>query len=183
MSIFKRRKTLGWRQNEIKNSSRLFVVTLLFFLSVGSFLYSVNYVSAQTDQAPSKLQAANTAVEQAFNSVVDAEKAGANVTDLLTRLNVAEGILAQAENSYRVGDSANASVQAESVLPIAQQVNASAHEAKQNAIVSGQNAYWSAIAFAIIGSLVFVLVLFVFWRWFKRRYINNLSQLKPEVNG
>ena len=56
---------------------------------------------AQTDQAGSKLQAANDAVNQAFNAVLDAEKAGANVTDLMAQINVAESILTQTENSYR----------------------------------------------------------------------------------
>ncbi len=86
---------------------------------------------AQTDQAASKLQAANTAVNQAFNAVLDAEAAGANVTDLLAQINTAQGILAQAENSYRTGDTNTASTQADSVLPIAQQVTVDAQNAKQ----------------------------------------------------
>jgi hypothetical protein len=89
-------------------------------LAFGSCLYSEHYVFAQTDQTASKLQAANAAVEQAFNAVLDAEKAGANVTDLLAQLNVAAGIYAEAENSYRTGDSNTAAAQADSVLPIAQ---------------------------------------------------------------
>ena len=44
---------------------------------------------AQADQTASKLQAANIAVNQAFNAVLDAEKAGANVTDLLVQINYA----------------------------------------------------------------------------------------------
>ncbi len=143
----------------------------------------MHYVFAQTDQTSSKLQAANTAVNQAFNAVLAAEKAGANVTGLLAQLNVAEGDLAQAENSYRTGDSNTAAAQADSVLPIAQQVTTAAQNAKQTAIVSGQNAFWSTIAFTVIGAFVFVLALFLVWRWFKRRYINNLSQAKPEVNS
>jgi hypothetical protein len=152
-------------------------------LALGSCLYSGHYVFAQTDQTASKLQAANTAVEQASNAVLDAEKAGANVTGLLAQLNTAAGILAQAENSYRTGDSNTAAVQADSVLPIAQQVTASAQDAKQTALVSGQNAFWSTIAFTVIGAFVFVLALFLVWRRFKRSYINSLSEAKPEVNS
>ena len=143
----------------------------------------MHYVFAQTDQTASKLQAANTAVEQAFNAVLEAEKAGANVTALLAQLNDAAGILAQAENSYRTGDSNTAAAQADSVLPIAQEVTTSAQDAKQTALVSSQNAFWSTIAFTVIGAFVFVLVLFLVWRWFKRSYINSLSEAKPEVNS
>ena len=67
-------------------------------------LLNVNQATAQIDQTTSKLQVANTAVNQAFSAVLDAEKAGANVTDLLFQLNYAQDVLAKAENSYRIGD-------------------------------------------------------------------------------
>jgi hypothetical protein len=150
-------------------------------LGIGSCLYSGHYVFAQTDQTASKLQAANTAVERAFNAVLDAEKAGANVTGLLAQLNVAAGVLAQAENSFRTGDFNTSAVQADNVLPIAQEVTNSAQDAKQTALVSGQNAFWFTIAFTEVGASVFVLVLFLVWRRFKRGYIKKLPGLKPEV--
>ena len=155
----------------------------MIFLAFGSCLFSEHYVFAQSDQTLSKLQEANTAVNQAFNAVLAAEKAGANITGLLAQLNVAEGDLAQAENSYRTGDSSTAATQANSVIPIAQQITTAAQNAKQTATVSGQNAFWSTIAFTLIAAVVFVLGLFLVWRWFKQRYINNLSQAKPEVNN
>ncbi len=167
----------------INNRCKLCAVTIFIFLTLGSCLYSGHYVSAQTDQTASKLQVANNAVEQAFNAVLDAEKAGANVTGLLVRLNDAAGILAQAENSYRTGDNNTAIVQADSVLPIAQEVTTAAQNAKQTALVSGQNAFWSTIAFTVIGIFVFVLASFLVWRWFRRQYISNLDQAKPEVTS
>ena len=168
---------------QISICCKFFAVTLFVFLALGSCLFSEHYVFAQTDPTASKLQAANTVVEGAFNAVLGAEKAGANVTSLLDQLNNAEAILAEAENSYRTGDSNTAAAQADSVLPIAQEVTVSAQSARQTAIVSGQNAFWSTIVFTVIGAFVFVLALFLVWRWFKRRYINNLSQAKPEVNS
>lgn len=124
---------------------------------------------------------ANTAVNGAFNAVLQAEKAGANVTGLLSQLNVAEDDLAQAENSYRTGDSATASVQANNALPIAQEVTSEAQTAKQKALVSSQNTFWSTIAFTVIGAFVFVLALFLVWRLLRRRYIKGLSDSKLEV--
>jgi hypothetical protein len=112
---------------------------------------------------------------------LDAEKAGANVTGLLAQLNVAAGVLAQAENSFRTGDFNTSATQVDSVLPIAQEVTNSAQDAKQTALVSGQNAFWFTIAFTEIGASVFVLVLFLVWRRFKRGYIKKSLGLKPEV--
>jgi len=165
----------------LRSRCKLSSITLLVSLVLCICFFGVYPAIAQTDQAASKLQAANTAVNQAFNAVVDAEAAGANVTDLLAQLNIAEGILAQAENSYRTGDTNAASTQADSVLPIAQKVTLDAQSAKQTAIVSTQNANLSTIALTIIGIFAFILVLFLVWRLFKRRYIKNLSEAKPEV--
>ena len=136
-------------------NNKHFIIILFVILTLSVCFLSVQQATAQTDSATSKLQAAHTEVDQAFNAVLDAEKAGANVTDLLTQLNTAQGLLAQAENSYRTGDTNTATTQAESVLPIAQQVTAAAQDAKQSAIVSEQNAFWSTIAFTVIGVFVF----------------------------
>lgn len=156
---------------------------LIIFLSLALCLYGTSYGFAQIDQTSSKLQAANTAVNQAFDAVLAAEKAGANVTGLLAQLNDAAGILAQAENSYRTGDNNAALAQADSVLPIAQEVSVAAQEAKQTASVTNQNAIWSTVGFTVIGAFVFASVLFLVWRWFKKRYINTLIQTKPEVSN
>ena len=156
-------------------------MTTLIILMLSVCLLSVQHTTAQTDQAASKLQAANTAINQAFNAVLDAEKAGANVTDLLPQLSYAQGVLANAENSYRTGAFTKASIQADNVLPIVEKVTVSAQNSEQTALDSGQNAFWSTIAFTVIGAIVFVLALFLVWRWFKRSYIKNLSDAKPEL--
>jgi predicted PurR-regulated permease PerM len=160
---------------------KLLSITLLVILALSLCLIVICPAAAQTDQTTSKLQAANTAVNQAFTAVLDAEKAGANVTGLLAQLNTAAGFLAQAENAYRTGDLSAAATQADSVLPIAQQVTSAAQSAKQAATASGKNAFWETIAFTIIGSVVFVYVLLLVWRRVKRSYIKNLSEAKPEL--
>jgi hypothetical protein len=174
---------LAWRQQQISNYCKQLAVSIFVFLALGSCFYGEHYVFAQTDQTALKLQAANTAVEQAFNAVLDTEKAGANVTGLLSQLNSAAGILAQAEVSYRTGDYNSTTAQVDSVLSIAQQVTNAAQNAKQTALFSGQNAFWSSIAFTVISAIVFVLVLFLVWRWFKRSYLKILIEAKPKVTA
>jgi hypothetical protein len=154
------------------------------FLAFGSILYSGHCVFAQTDQVDqtaAKLQAANSAVEQAFNAVLDSEKAGANVTGLLSLLNVAAGDLAQAENSYHSGDSNKAMAQVAIVSEITQEVTNSAQDAKQTALVSGQQTFWFTIAFSVIAASVLILVLSLVWRRFKRGYMEKIPSLGPEV--
>jgi preprotein translocase subunit SecF len=161
--------------------NKLSSITLLAILVLSLYVLSVNQATAQTDQTTLKLQAANTAVNQAFNATLDAEKAGANVTDLLSQLSYAGIVLASAENSYRAGDFNKAAIQADSVLPMAQQVATAAETAKQVATVSKQNGFWATIAFTVVGASMFVWVLLLVWRRFKRNYIKSLSEAKPEL--
>jgi uncharacterized membrane protein len=99
----------------------------------------------------------------------------------LTQLSDVADILAQAENSYRTGDFNKAAVQADSVIPIAHEVTISAQDVHKTALVSTQNTFWFTIAFTVIGSSVFVLILSLVWRRFKRGYLKQLLDLTPEV--
>jgi len=146
---------------------------------------NVVYALAQSDQTFSKLQAANVAFQTAFNSVFEAERAGANVSVLIKQLNDIAAILANSENAYRNGDSKTTIIQAEIVIPIAEKITTSAQEANQNAIFSSQQNSWYMITLSLIGSLVFVSALFLFWHWFKSRYKNNRSLVGSRriING
>ena len=159
---------------------KLLGIVLLTFFAVSSFL-AAHSVVGQTNPADSKMQAANDAVNKAFNDVLAAEKAGANVTSLLVQLNGADGLLAKAEMDYQSGDLTSAASKANIVIFIAQQVSSLASAAKSMALVNGQNAFWSAIAFSVVGSVVFVLALLFVWRRFRGSYVKNLSGAKPEL--
>ena len=62
--------------NSINNSCKLSSAVLIVFLTLGAYLYSMPYAVGQTGDAEAKLQAADSAVEQAYVSVLNAEKAG-----------------------------------------------------------------------------------------------------------
>lgn len=156
---------------------------MLVFLAFGTNVFSQHYVFAQTEQVPSQLQQASTALDQAFSSVWDAEHAGANVTSLLDQLNPAANLLGQAENAYRNNDSNTAVIDANAVLPIAQQAIEDAQTTRETASVHAQTAFWSTVATTIIAAVVFVLALFLVWRWFKRNYVNRLLEARPQIKA
>jgi Trk-type K+ transport system membrane component len=174
---------LIWRRQQISNRCKLVAFTLFVFLAFGSCIYSGHYVFAQTDQTVSKLQAANTAVEQAFNAVLAAEHAGANVTALLAGLNDATGFLAEAEMANRAGNFTAVESDVDSAISIASQSQAAAVDAEEAASVSGSVSFSSTIIFSFLGAVAFVCVWVLVWRWQKRRYIRNLSDAKPEVTN
>jgi len=160
-----------------------YLIVALILLVVGCCLCNSHYALAQTSQTASKIQTANTAVEEAFGSVLHAEKAGASVSSLLNQLNNATSLLSRAENAYRSGDNDTAINDADAVVLISKQVTLSAQTAQQSATVDSHNAFFYNVVFTVVASFFFVLVMFYVWRLFKRRYINRLSRAKPEVNS
>ena len=157
------------------------VVTFLVFLTFYSCLCSEHFVFGQTDQTSSKLQIASVAVEKAFNVVLDAEKAGGNVTQLLLKLNTAGVLLAAAQNAYNSGNTANVTLIAENVRQIADQVNGDAINLRNASFVESQNSFWLTLIFSIVGAGVFGLSVWFVWRRFKRTFIKKLLGAKPEV--
>lgn len=151
---------------------------LLGFLALTLLLLGTPSAFAQTNTVSSKLQVADDAVNQAFGLVLDAERSGANGSNLLIQLNVAANLLSQAENAYRIGDNKTASADAGNVVLIAQHVSTEAQSLKQEVAVSSQNAFWFPIVFSVGSSVVFVLVLFFGWRRFQRNYVKKLSDAK-----
>ena len=159
------------------------MLAVLVFLALGIPMFEIHFVFGQTNQAQSKIQAADTAVDQAFNVVLSAEKAGGNVTLLISQLNNATGLLTQAENAYVVGDNNTATTDASAVLPIARQVTTEAQAEKETALTSGQNSFQSLIIVTIVTLVLFILSLFLVWRLIKRSYFKSLSEAKPELNS
>jgi hypothetical protein len=149
-------------------------MVLLLFLSASPTI-------GQAELASLKIQRANEAIGQALNGTLSAEKAGANVTGLLEQLNVATGLLAQAENSYRTGDTSAPANYANQAIPIAQQVKAQATALKNSAVSSKQNDFVFTVVFVVMGSEVFILGLLFVWRLVKKRYVNEMLESKPEV--
>lgn len=127
------------------------------------------------------VETANSSVNQAFISVLAAEKAGANVTQLLLTLSSAGEFLAEAENAYLNGNLTTAISKAENAILLVEQVNADALRLRDAALVESQNNYWSTLTFSVIGVFVFCIVLLIVWRRFKYVHVNKLLGMKPEV--
>lgn len=144
------------------------MATAIALLVVSSFSKCL-YIS-MADQASSSLAEAEKAVGQAFNFVLEAEQSGVNATSLLTSLNEAASLLAQAKVANRTGDANKVTINANRAISISSEVNTAAVNAKEMALVSSRNAFWFTIAFYIIFASAFVLALFLVWRQFRRSY-------------
>jgi hypothetical protein len=157
------------------------IVLSLFALLIMCVYVDVHYAVAQTNAGQSSLAAANNVIDQAFYSVLAAEKAGANVTRLIDKLNGAVNLLSEAENAYRNGNIKVVEEKADAAVLIARQVTLEAQNAKEEAQNSANNSFWFTLALTINSLIVLFLVLFIIWLFIKRRYMRNMVKLKPEV--
>jgi hypothetical protein len=118
---------------------------------------------------------------QAFNATLDAERAGANVSGLIVRLDEAGSMLEEAEIALKNGDSSGAANNASLCIGIAASVNSTAAALKTSALVDASTLFWRYLTFSVVSIVVFVIVLAYVWRWFKRSYLKKALQMKPEV--
>jgi len=117
----------------------------------------------------------------AHEAVLEAERAGANVSGLLARLKVAGEGLAQAHISYRLGDFDVAARSAELCSQIGEEVMVEAYELRGLALEEAvQRFRWTMIG-SVLSVAIVVGASFLGWRIFKLRYYRRVSGMRPEV--
>jgi hypothetical protein len=164
---------------------RVLKVSLCFLLVsvlTGLFLRGC-FVVRGVDDAASSVANADAAVRQAFNATLNAERAGANVSDLLVRLNDAGAVLGEAEVALRNGNMSDAAGKASQCISMAQSVASDAGALRTWALDGARTWWWAYLTFSVVGISVFVVVLAVVWRRFKRGYVVNVLGMKPEVKS
>jgi uncharacterized protein (UPF0333 family) len=168
---------LSTRRNILKRTLLAVAIALLAMTIVASFC--MKYVKAENEKA--SIEAADSAINQAFTNVSAAQEAGGNVTQLLARLDSAGELLAEADNGYRSGNLTNVASEAGNARSIADQVNSDAVSLLKASVSRSQNNLILTLFFSMDGAVIFAVVLLVIWRRFKRGYMKKLLRSKPEV--
>lgn len=152
-------------------------VLLLFLLPV-----FIPWVSASSeDVAILSITQAEESLASAFEAVLDAEMAGANVSGLLGRLNVGGEYLAEAYAYVRLGDSENAGRFAGLCVEAVDDVESEAVGLRDEAVRLGEADFGVKFFGSVVGVVVVVVAGFVVWRVFRRRYHEKVLGLRPEV--
>lgn len=159
-----------------KHSFVCFIASILLFAWFIQACFAVDQVDAEE----SLIKAEND-LASAYVVVAEAERAGANVFELLFRLEFAGALLASANNSYRVGDydmaylhATNCSNTVDGVVVEAAGLKLEAGEAY------GERLFLTAALSSAGLSGLFVLSLFA-WRFFRGKYVKRVLGMKPEV--
>ena len=154
---------------------------LLLVLMVAGLLSHGSLCAKGADDASQSVGNADAAVRVAFNATLDAERAGANVSGLIVRLNEAGEALTEAEIALGNGNSSEAFSKAGQCVEIAESVRSDAEVLRASALDEAQTVFWAYLVFSVVGVVVFVVVLALVWRRFKRSHVGKVFGMRPEV--
>ena len=154
------------------------IMFLVVMLSVLAITPSFNLPTAKASNETASIQSADNSINQAFTNVLAAEKAGADVTRLLTELNAAGALLAEAENTYQTGNLNNSTSAADNARLLANQVNSDAIGLLNSSITQSQTNKSLTIVFSLSAGLIFVVLMLLIWRRFKSGFSWKLLVFK-----
>jgi hypothetical protein len=146
------------------------------------FLNVPRTFAVSSDEASLAFSIANNALGGAFTVVSDARQAGANVSGLMERLNAAGTVLSSAEAALEMKNYTDVVSRADSCKNLITGIVEDANTLKTNTRATSSS-WWITLSFSIVGVVVFVVGLFLVWRWFKGYYKTKLLDSKPEVVG
>jgi len=131
-------------------------------------------------EADAAVADADGALRGAFVAASDAESVGANVSGLMGRLTEAGAALTGAKVALASGNYSHAVSWAGTCKALAEGVSGDAGVLKSDSVARAAG-WWLAVSFGVVGAAVFVAVLFLVWRWFRRVYGGKLLESRPEV--
>jgi len=139
--------------------------------------------TASGSEVQAALSRAEVGAGSAYGSVVEAETAGANVADLLLRLNDSLSMLAKAQVQYRVGNLDQALSLANQCFDSLSGIEAEASMMRETAISNGSQR--TLISASLSASAIALVLASCFFGWvlFKRRFLRELMEMKPEVQA
>jgi hypothetical protein len=161
--------------------SKMFFILLILFVFAAPIFVSEAFAVYNENTAAPAIGGAEAVMVSAYKAVLDAEHAGANVSGLLARLNVAGEYLANAHALYRSGDFGNATRFANLCYDVGEKVRSEAVDLKNQAYSLGVTDLVVRMAVSLIGVIVIVFLSFLVWGVFKRSYQKRVLGVKPEV--
>jgi hypothetical protein len=175
------RETRRLSDVSVMSVSRLFFVLLILSVFAVPLLVPAVFGVDGEDVAVLAVDRAEAEVASAYEAVLDAEEAGADVSGLLAELNVAGGYLAEAHVWLGLGDFDNATRLADLCYDVVEGVEGEAFGLESEAHALGVTDSVVRMVGSMVGVVVVVFLGFVVWRVFRRRYCRRVLGLRPEV--
>jgi hypothetical protein len=160
---------------------------LLFFFSIVIFTSSTfnehGFSEGIGYQAESWIDLAEESLESAYLAMLDAEKAGGDISQLVLHLNQALEWLSEAKNAIAEGNHNRALLLAENVLENATNTENQAHILESSAKYNAEIGFRNQVITSIASICLIVGLGFLIWIYFKKLYVRKMMKLKPEVSS
>jgi hypothetical protein len=133
-------------------------------------------VANNENEAVAKISEAENALNSAYEAVLQAEKAGANITDLLSNLTEAGELLSKAKLVL----STNESAAVDSAVESQAKLNGFLAKADALRVAAAQQRYWDFmvnVVGSIVGSVAVICGGFIVWTVLKRKYEKTGSEV------
>ncbi|MBS7616990.1 hypothetical protein KEJ45_07320 [Candidatus Bathyarchaeota archaeon] len=138
------------------------LITLTFLLFAPVF-------GSQSEEAEARIKEAENMVLDCYGAVVEAEKASANVSDMLTTLNNASWSLALAKHAYAIGEYDSALEYANQTLRTLQGFIGEAKNLQENAEKTRYFDFMINFVGSAVGAVAIVAGGYVSWFFIKKR--------------
>jgi len=160
---------------------RVLAAILLLFSVLSLMLVGSASAASRQEVATSLIAEAEHAIVRAYEVVLGAERAGANVSALLIDLTDAAGLAADARMVFEAGDFEEAIRCAELSLEVGDWVEEAAAELEVDAVQAHAERVWWFVGVSVLGGVVVLCGALVGYRYFKRFYYRRLLKLRPRV--
>ena len=154
-------------------------VSLIVFSSAPCTEYG--FCEGDGESAESQIAFAEDAVASAYLAVLDAERAGGDISLLIFRLNHVVDVLSEAKTALTEGDRDRAVQLAAGAVENATSMEVQAHAFASSAAHDADIGFRNQVIVSVVSSgLIVGLGLFA-WAYFKRYYVRQLMERKPEA--
>ena len=157
-------------------SVMLFIITFLLFFP------GVPQVLGYEAEAVSRISQAEDSIKAAYLSVLEAERAGGDVSELVVRLNDVLGYFSGAERALEAGEYDPAVFLAEKVIEGSNVVLSDGTRLRSSAELHGEIVFRNQVVLSFLVVCFTVMFGFLGWGFFKGYYVRRLMGLRPEVS-
>jgi len=154
-------------------------ILILTFILYSVLPFSVRGVNYREFSAT--IGEAEQAIVAGFEATFDAERAGANVSSLLVQLNEGAEYLSTARMAFEDGNYSEADRLSGLSSEVGAQVESDALILKAEASDAAAGRYRLYLASSAVAMVIVVFATFLGYRFFKKRDLEHLLEMKPEV--
>lgn len=148
----------------------LFAYIFAFFLILNSPFALSRAFAYSKEEADDAIATAQAALTECYKAAVEAERAGANITNLLKQLNSAGETFSKAVLAYRNGNFSLAVKLANQTRNILEGFIYQASVLRENAIEQSRWDFMVNVVGSSVGAVAVVLLSFGIWTLLKRKY-------------